>query len=86
MNQHPLTVRQATDADLVVLARFGFALGQLHVGFDADRFAVPPGGEGAYAAFFREELQRPEVVLLIAEAGPQPVGYAFVLMEPMSLV
>ena len=86
MNQPPLTVRRATDADLVVLARFGFALGQLHVGFDADRFAVTPGGEGAYAAFFREELQRPEVVLLIAEAGPQPVGYAFVRMEPMSLV
>nr|WP_286195688.1 GNAT family N-acetyltransferase [Synechococcus sp. CCAP 1479/9] len=58
----------------------------MHVGFDGDRFAAPPGGEGAYAAFFREELQRPEVVLLIAEAGPQPVGYAFVRMEPMSLV
>lgn len=86
MNEPPLTVRRATDADLTVLACFGFALGQLHVGFDGERFAVPPGGESAYAAFFREELQRPEVVLLIAEAGPQAVGYAFVRMEPMSLV
>ncbi len=86
MNELPLTVRRATPADLTVLARFGFALGQLHVGFDGERFAVPPGGEGAYAAFFQEELQRPEVVLLIAEAGPQAVGYAFVRLEPMSLV
>jgi hypothetical protein len=49
-------------------------------------FAVPPGGEGAYAEFFRAELQRPDVALPIAEAGPQPVGYAFVRMESMSLV
>jgi len=86
VNQPPLTVRPATDADLPLLARFGFALAQLHVGFDGERFAVPPGGEGAYAAFFQAELKRPEVVLLIAEAGSQPVGYAFVRMEPMSLV
>ncbi len=86
MNEPALTVRRATDADLTVLARYGFALAQVHVGFDGDRFAAPPGGEGAYAAFFRAELQLPEVVLLIAEAGPQPVGYAFVRMEPMSLV
>jgi GNAT superfamily N-acetyltransferase len=81
-----LTVRRATATDVPVLARYGVALARLHVGFDADRFAVPPGGEGAYAAFFQAELQRPEVVLLIAEAGTQPVGYAFVRMEPMSLV
>ncbi|WP_216907047.1 hypothetical protein [Synechococcus sp. CCY 0621] len=43
MNAPPLTVRRATHADLTVLARFGFALGQLHVGFDGARFAVPPG-------------------------------------------
>lgn len=86
MSEPSLTVRRATDADLSVLARFGLALAQLHVGFDGKRFAVPPGGESAYLAFFRAELQRPEVVLLIAEAGPQPVGYAFVRMEPMSVV
>ncbi len=86
VNEPPLTVRRATDTDLTMLTRFGFALAQLHVGFDGERFAVPPGGESAYAAFFQAELQRPEVVLLIAEAGPQPVGYAFVRMEPMSLV
>jgi GNAT superfamily N-acetyltransferase len=86
VNEPPLTVRRATDTDLPLLARYGFALARLHVGFDAERFAVPPGGEAAYAAFFQAELQRPEVVLLIAEVGPQPVGYAFVRLEPMSLV
>ncbi|MFN9621133.1 MAG: GNAT family N-acetyltransferase [Synechococcaceae cyanobacterium] len=86
MTEAPLTVRQAQDADLPHLARYGLALGRLHVGFDGQRFATPPGGESAYAAFFRAELQRPEVALLIAELGPQPVGYAFVRMEPMSLV
>lgn len=86
MTEPPLTVRQAQEADLPHLARYGLALGQLHVSFDGERFATPPGGESAYAAFFRAEMQRPEVVLLIAELGPQPVGYAFVRMEPWSLV
>lgn len=86
MTESPLTVRRAEETDLAVLARFGFALGQLHIGFDDARFAVPPDGENAYAAFFRAEIQREEVMLLIAEIGPQPVGYAFVRMEPMSLV
>lgn len=70
MNEPPPTVRRATVADLTVLARFGFALGQLHVGFDGEGFAVPPGGESAHAAFFQAELQSPDVVLLIAEACP----------------
>ncbi len=86
VHEQPLTVRRATDTDLPLLARYGVALARLHVGFDGERFAVPPGGEGAYAAFFQAELQRPEVVLLIAQVGTQPVGYAFVRMEPMSLV
>ncbi|MEB3317729.1 MAG: hypothetical protein VKO39_06275 [Cyanobacteriota bacterium] len=74
MTEPSLTVRQAQEADLPHLARYGLALGQLHVGFDGERFSTPPGGESAYAAFFRAEMQRPEVVLLIAELGPQPVG------------
>jgi GNAT superfamily N-acetyltransferase len=86
VNEPLLTVRRATATDVPVLARYGVALARLHVGFDGERFAVPPGGEGAYAAFFQAELQRPEVVLLIAEVGTRPVGYAFVRMEPMSLV
>lgn len=86
MTEAPLTVRQAQAADLPSLARYGFALGRLHAGFDAERFTTPPDGENAYAAFFQAEMQRPEVAVLIAELGPQPVGYAFVRMEPMSLV
>ena len=79
-------MRQAQETDLPHLARYGFALGRLHVGFDGERFATPQGGESAYAEFFRAEMQRPEAVLLLAVLGPQPVGYAFVRMEPMSLV
>jgi GNAT superfamily N-acetyltransferase len=86
MTEPPLTVRRAQATDLALLASYGFALGRLHVGFDGERFATPPGGESAYAEFFRAQMQRPEVVVLIAELGPQPVGYAFVRMEPMSLV
>jgi GNAT superfamily N-acetyltransferase len=78
-------IRRAHEGDLEALARFAHALARTHVRFDARRFWVPGDGQGAFAAFFRTELASRDAVLLIAEVGSQPVGYAFVRMEAESL-
>ena len=78
-------IRHAEARDLMDLARFGLALARAHVGLDDRRFVVPDGGAQAFLEFFREQLDRPEAALLIAEDQATPVGYAFIRMEPASI-
>ena len=80
-----IRVRRARESDLSTIARFAQALAQLHVGFDARRFVMPPRGEADFADFFRAELARADTVLLVGELDSRSAGYAFVRMEPPSL-
>jgi len=81
----PIRIRPAEARDLPALAAFGLELARVYVEFDRRRFVIPEGGLHAFVEFFRGELGRPEVMLLIAEDQATPVGYAFVRMEPASI-
>ena len=81
-----IRIRQAEAGDLAILAGFGLALGQVHVAFDSRRFLVPEGGAQAWRAFFGDEIEKPETVFLLAEEETAPVGYAFVRLEPPSML
>ena len=85
MTATSIQIRRAEVKDLAILARFGLALARLHATFDERRFLVPAEGEGRFLRFFEAELAREDAVLLIAELGAAPVGYAFVRLEAESL-
>lgn len=80
-------VRPAVLADLPILGRLGALLVRIHHGFDPTRFiAAPPQSEELYAAFLGEQLERPDVVVLVAErVAPgqrdDVVGYAYGAVE-----
>ena len=80
-----IRIRPAEARDLPAVAEFGLALAQMHARLDHKRFVVPDGGARAYLDFFTGELERPEVVLLIAEEHATPIGYAFLRMEAASI-
>lgn len=70
-------VRRATSADLPALAALGAALARQHVGYDPGRFVFPAPLEPAHAAFFAEQLDDPDAVLLVAAAAAGPVPASF---------
>jgi ribosomal protein S18 acetylase RimI-like enzyme len=81
-----LVVRPAERADLPALGRLGALLVAAHHDFDPRRFIAGPANrpedlEQAYAAFLATELERPNVVVLVAERGGAVVGYAFAATE-----
>lgn len=80
-----IRIRRADAGDLPALAAFGVRLAELHVSFDDRRFIAPDPAEPVFFRFFEAELARPESVLLIAELGDAPAGYAFVRVEKESL-
>jgi len=80
-----IRIRTAQACDIAALAEFGLALAQLHVEIDNRRFVLPNDGIRAFIEFFKNELERPETRLIIAEEQMTPVGYAFVRMEPASI-
>jgi ribosomal protein S18 acetylase RimI-like enzyme len=78
------TIRPATTADVAPLGRLGALLVAVHHGFDPQRFIAPgPDSAEGYGAFLLGELERPEVVVLAAEADGAVVGYAYGALEGM---
>lgn len=80
-----IRIRPAEPRDIPAIAELALALARMHVEIDHQRFVAPEGGVRAFVEFFSGELERPAAVLLIAEDGSTPVGYAFVRMEPASI-
>jgi ribosomal protein S18 acetylase RimI-like enzyme len=77
-----VAIRPAVAADVTALGRLGALLVALHHAFDADRFiSAVPGTERAYGDFLGSQLARPEVVVLVAEAGDLVLGYAYAGLE-----
>ena len=75
-------VRPATSADVPVLGRFGALLVSLHHQFDPDRFfAASTNTEPAYAAFLHSQIGRPDVIVLVAEAAGEVLGYTYAGLE-----
>lgn len=75
-------VRPAAPADLPALGRLGALLVRAHHDFDPQRFiAATPQTEHAYASFLGEQLQKPDVMVLVAEQEGEVLGYSYAGVE-----
>jgi ribosomal protein S18 acetylase RimI-like enzyme len=75
-------VRRATSADIPSLGRLGALLVEVHHDFDPLRFLAPSGlTPDRYASFLGSQLDKPDVVLLVAESHEDPIGYAYAGIE-----
>ena len=75
-------VRPATAADLPSLGRLGAVMVRTHYDFDALRFIAPgPGTEEGYAWFLGTQLEKPNVLVLVAEREGEVLGYTFAGVE-----
>ena len=86
MERAQTSVRRATAADLPFLCRNGELLARQHHEYDPIRFVIFEPAEEAFSRYFSAQLESDEAVFLIAEAEGEPVGYAFLRMEPESFV
>ncbi len=76
-----LRVRACRRADLSAVAQLAAKLVRLHHAFDSARFFLPAEVERGYEWWFGQEIDRPEVVLLVAERDAAIVGYAYGRIE-----
>ncbi len=76
-----LILRPARKDELPAVARLAANLVRLHHGLDERRFFLPDRVEEGYAWWFGQELERDEVVLLVAERAGAIVGYTYGRLE-----
>ena len=75
-------IRPATSADLEALGRLGALLVRTHHDFDPDRFiAATPRTEHGYRSFFGTQLDKPNILILVAERDGEVVGYTYAGVE-----
>lgn len=78
----PAVIRPAAAADLPAIGRLGALLVRTHHEFDPARFiAATPRTELGYASFLGTQLEEPDVIVLVAERGGEPVGYTYAGVE-----
>ncbi len=71
-------LRPATPADLDAIGRLGALMVRRHHDFDPERFlAATPDTERGYGAYLATQLDRPSVLLLVAEHQGAVVGYTY---------
>lgn len=76
-----LEIRAALREELPLVAELAAKLVHLHHAFDAQRFFVPENVAKGYAWWFEQEIDRPEVVLIVAVREGRLVGYAYARLE-----
>jgi ribosomal protein S18 acetylase RimI-like enzyme len=77
-----VSVRPARPADLEVLGRLGALLVAEHHDFDPRRFIAPvPDLAQRYGQFLVSQVERPDMVVLVAQRGEDVVGYVYGGME-----
>ena len=80
----PVVIRPARPADLPTVGRLGALLVRLHHDFDPRRFiAATPRTEQGYASYLGTQLDRAEVVVLVADRDGDVLGYAYAGLEGM---
>jgi ribosomal protein S18 acetylase RimI-like enzyme len=78
----PISIRRATRADLPALGRLGALLVHTHHEFDRERFfAATPETDTGYARFLGSQLDKPDVLVIVAEEEGEVIGYAYAGME-----
>jgi ribosomal protein S18 acetylase RimI-like enzyme len=76
------TIRPAAPADLPAIGRLGALLVRIHHGFDPQRFIeAMPQTEQLYASFLATQLQRPNIIILVAERDGEVLGYTYAGVE-----
>jgi ribosomal protein S18 acetylase RimI-like enzyme len=77
-----ILVRSATSDDAEALGRLGALLVALHHEFDPDRFIAPgPRTEQGYGSFLVSQLERENVIILVAKERNSVLGYAYAGLE-----
>lgn len=77
-----VVIRPATRADLPAIGRLGALLVKAHYDFDRLRFIPPtPQTEHGYARYLGTQLDKGDVVVLVADQGGEVLGYAYAGME-----
>jgi ribosomal protein S18 acetylase RimI-like enzyme len=75
-------IRPAKPADLPAIGRLGALLVRTHHDFDPKRFIAPTGQtEPGYASFLGSQLDRPDVVVLVAVEDDTVIGYTYAGVE-----
>lgn len=75
-------IRPASSADVAVLGRLGALLVTLHHEFDPDRFiAAGDATQGAYGRFLGSQIDRADVLVLVAEQDGRVLGYTYAGLE-----
>ena len=79
---NPPIIRPLPPADSPAIGRLGAHLVRTHHDFDPQRFfAATPQTEHGYAAFLSAQLEKPDVVVLVAEQAGEVIGYAYAGIE-----
>jgi ribosomal protein S18 acetylase RimI-like enzyme len=77
-----VTVRPARPDDESAIGRLGALLVAEHHDFDARRFLAPvPDLASRYGQFLLSQVERPDMIVLVAERDRAVVGYAYAGME-----
>jgi len=75
-------LRPAAPADLEAIGRLGALLVREHHDFDPERFlAATPQTEHAYGSFLGTQLERPNILVLVAERDGEVIGYTYAGVE-----
>jgi len=77
-----VTIGRATPADLDTIGRLGALLVREHHDFDPLRFlAATSRTEVGYGSFLGSQLEKPSVVVLVADQDGQAIGYTYAGVE-----
>ncbi|HEV7509310.1 MAG TPA: GNAT family N-acetyltransferase [Thermoanaerobaculia bacterium] len=73
-----IPIRPAAPADLKAIGRLGALLVRTHHDFDPDRFiAATPQTEQGYGSFLGTQLDKPNIIVLVAERDGEVIGYTY---------
>lgn len=82
MSLPAVSIRPAAPADLEAVGRLGALLVRMHHELDPDRFiAATPRTRHSYGSFLGTQLEKPHVVVLVAERDGEVVGYTYAGVE-----
>ena len=76
-----LVIRSATPDDIEAAAMLGAQIVRLHHATNPKRFFLIDEVEQGYAWWLRQEVERAEAIVLVAELGGEIVGYAYGAIE-----
>jgi ribosomal protein S18 acetylase RimI-like enzyme len=77
-----LVIRPATPADVPTIGRLGALLVRTHHDFDPQRFlAATERTADGYASFLGSQLRESDVIVLVAEAHAEVLGYTYAGIE-----